>query len=54
MTTQLGARQRVMVVRLSAKDAASIKKLARSAQVTVSAMVRTLIRRAQVAKSVAA
>ncbi len=36
-------------VRLSAKDAASIKKLARASQLSLSDMVRTLIRRARVA-----
>ncbi len=44
----LGNDQTVMKVRLSAKDAASIRKLARSSQLSLSEMVRTLIRRAKV------
>lgn len=35
--------------RMTARDLASIRKLARNAQVSVSEMVRTLIRRAKVA-----
>lgn len=43
------AKPRSLHVRLSARDAVSIRKLARNAQVSVSDMVRTLIRRARVA-----
>lgn len=46
----IGPNQKRLIVRLSAKDAVSIRKLARNAQVSVSDMVRTLIRRARVAE----
>ena len=46
---QLGTNQKVLVVRLSAKDKASLRKLARANDVSVSDLIRTLIRRAKVA-----
>lgn len=44
----VGPNQKILKVRLSAKDAVSIRKLARHAEVSVSEMVRALIRRAYV------
>jgi hypothetical protein len=45
----LGTNQTVVRFRLSAKDAASLKKIARSAQLSVSDVLRLLIRRERVA-----
>ncbi len=50
----LGTDQSVLKVRLSSKDAISIRKLARDSQISVSEMVRYLIRRARVARKEAA
>ncbi len=47
---QVATKDRICKFRLSRADLASIKKLARSADVTVSDMLRTLIRRAKVAQ----
>ena len=46
------AKTELIRFRLSARDLASIRKLARSAEVSVSEMIRTLIRRAKVAGTV--
>lgn len=45
----LGSDQTVVRFRLSAKDAASLKKIARSSQLSVSDVLRLLIRRERVA-----
>lgn len=45
----LGTDQSVVKVRLSARDAASLKKIARAAQLSVSDVLRLLIRRERVA-----
>jgi hypothetical protein len=44
----LGADQKIVKFRLSAKDVASLKKIARSAQLSVSDVLRLLIRRERV------
>ncbi len=46
---QAGTKTAIVKFRLSPRDLASIRKLARSAEVSVSEMIRTLIRRAKVA-----
>ena len=45
----LGTNQKSLHVRLSAKDAASLRKLAKANSVSVSTMIRTLVHRAKVA-----
>ncbi len=45
----LGADQKVVKFRLSARDIASLRKLARNAQLSMSDVVRLLIRRERVA-----
>jgi hypothetical protein len=48
---QLGPDQQTVRVRLSARDAASLKKLARNAQLSVSDVLRLLIRRERVSSA---
>jgi hypothetical protein len=45
----LGSDQKIVKFRLSARDAASLRKLARNAQLSVSDVLRLLIRRERVA-----
>lgn len=45
----IATKSKTLKFRLTAKDLASIRKLARNAQVTTSEMIRVLIRRARVA-----
>lgn len=47
----LGTNQTVVKFRLSAKDAASLKKIARTSQLSMSDVIRLLIRRERVATS---
>ncbi len=47
----LGTKTETFRFRLSPRDLASIRKLARNDQVTVAEMLRTLIRRAKVAQA---
>jgi hypothetical protein len=49
--THLGTEQKFVTVRLSAKDAASLKKLARSHEQSVSEVIRLLIRRGRIARA---